>query len=242
MFNQLIDLSNTSLKEGMFTAIPAIVIKVHSGNQLRYDVQPSIQQTNQGGDEANYGAIYHVPCVMPKSVTGGLSFKISVGDSVLAIFSQRGLESWKSSSKIGINKRPNDSLMHIKDAIIIPCLFPFSLSPNNSNSNPDDTVVNCNNSEIRIEDVGGDIISTTVKDYKINAANNYSSSAIEYTVNGTKYTNNTTAYFTQDVFITGNLSVGGDLVVTGSITAGGLKVLANIDVDGIVTATNFITK
>ena len=59
---------------------------------------------------------------------------------------------------------------------------------------------------------------------------------IEYTVNGTKYTNNTTAYFTQDVFITGNLSVGGDLVVTGSITAGGLKVLANIDVDGIVTA------
>ena len=42
MFNELIDASNTSLKEGLFTALPAVIIKVHSGNELRYDIQPTI--------------------------------------------------------------------------------------------------------------------------------------------------------------------------------------------------------
>ena len=70
------------------------------------------------------------------------------------------------------------------------------------------------------------LISTTVKDYKINAANNYSSSAIEY-INGILIIQQPI----HKMFLL--LEVGGDLVVTGSIT--GLKV-QNIDVDGIVTA------
>ena len=96
MFNELIDASNTSLKEGLFTALPAVIIKVHSGNELRYDIQPTISQKNKDGEDKPYTAIYHVPAALPKSVTGGLSFELSVGDGVLAIFSQRGLEAWKS--------------------------------------------------------------------------------------------------------------------------------------------------
>ena len=72
MFNELIDASNTSLKEGLFTALPAVIIKVHSGNELRYDIQPTISQKNKDGEDKPYTA--YLPCAcgsLPnKSVTG----------------------------------------------------------------------------------------------------------------------------------------------------------------------------
>lgn len=226
MFNELLDASSNSLREGLFTSIPAVVINVHSGKQLRYDVQPTIKQD----DQSDYAAIYHVPAVMPKSSTGGLSFEIGVGDSVLLVFSQRGLETWKGSSSIGMNRRPNGSLLNIKDAIIIPCLFPFSLSPNNSNSNPNDTVVNCRGSEVRIEKSTGNVIVNTTNDVVINAANNV-------TVNSSNYINNAESMFSKNVNISGDLEVGGDISVGGNLTVGG-----EVDVGSVVKAVAFIQK
>lgn len=207
MFNELIDASNTSLKEGLFTALPAVIIKVHSGNELRYDIQPTISQKNKDGEDKPYTAIYHVPAALPKSVTGGLSFELSVGDGVLAIFSQRGLEAWKSSnSASSINKRNDYAIMNMKDAVIIPCVFPFSASPNNNNPAPEDTVLNCKSTEVRIEKGSGNVVVNT---------------GTEVIVNANKTTNNSNTFYTKNVDVSGDVSVGGSFTVSGDITVGG---------------------
>jgi phage baseplate assembly protein gpV len=115
----------------MYTSIPCVVLTVHGelSNQ-KVDVQPVINTFYQDGTDEEHPPILGVPVIFPASRTSMLSFPINVGDTVLCVFSQRGIDNFKIGS--GSPTVPTDYRSHNKkDAIAIPGLFPFSKALNN---------------------------------------------------------------------------------------------------------------
>lgn len=120
--------------EQMNTAIPAIVIRVISdlqGSQI--DVQPSINFKGYDGTTQERSTILNVPVVFPCSSTSAITFPLNPGDPVLLIFSQRGLDAWKSGN--GYPSTPTDYRMHaVQDCFAIPCPMPTSRSVNSQSN------------------------------------------------------------------------------------------------------------
>ncbi len=115
--------------EDVWTAIRCTVIKVTNAEENRVDVQPSINQLFKDDTTIPYSTIFNVPIVFPCTKRSALSFPIAVGDSVLCVFSQRGLDSFKASN--GYPTTPTDlRKFSSRDAIAIPGLLPFNKSIN----------------------------------------------------------------------------------------------------------------
>lgn len=115
----------------MYTAIPCIVLTVHTSlTDCRIDVQPSINTLYKNDVVEEHPPILSVPVMFPSSSTSALTFPINVGDTVLCVFSQKGIDNFKKGS--GSPTRPVDFRRFDKrDAIAIPGLFPFGKSVNN---------------------------------------------------------------------------------------------------------------
>lgn len=130
-FEEVLKLSFRTGALGMYTAIPCVVVTVHGNlNDQKVDVQPSVNTLYKDGADEEHPPILGVPVVFPASRTSMLSFPINVGDTVLCVFSQRGMDNFKIGS--GNPTTPTDYRHHNKkDAIAIPGLFPFSKALNN---------------------------------------------------------------------------------------------------------------
>ena len=156
--------------ENVYTAIPAIVITVREEfKELSVDVQPTINIKTLSGEIVERPPILNVPVQMPIFKRGGLTFPVSVNDTVLLVFSMRGLDLWKRSA--GYPSSPSDFRKFDKrDAVAIPGVFPFQNSPNNPAKHiwPHSTqdVVLVNNlgtdgeTEVRILNGGGVVVNT----------------------------------------------------------------------------------
>ena len=119
-----------NLIKGVWTAMPCIVVTIESLDQQQIDIKPLIHQLTRGGDIKERPTIFSVPIVYPSSKSSAFTFPIVAGDIVLAVFSMRGLEAFKTSN--GTPTTPLDfSKNDIKDAMAIPGLFPWSLANNN---------------------------------------------------------------------------------------------------------------
>lgn len=158
----------------MYTAIPGTVITVRDGlNQQSVDVQPVISLRNEEGDDyTERPPIVNVPLQMPITSLGGLSIPIQKGDSVMLIFSMRGLDVWKRGG--GGSAPPSDMRMFdIRDCVAIPGTYPFSQSPNNpqGRSNGHDTsdvvlvhnIGSGNEVEIRLKTNGDVVVNSPQK-------------------------------------------------------------------------------
>lgn len=115
-------------QESVNTAIPAVVLSVkEEGRKLLLDVQPSVSILNRDGTVVAQASILNVPCQQPASSVGGMIFPVAVGDTVLLVFSQRGIDTWKYGS--GSPAAPSDYRKFDKrDCVAIPCIFPVSKS------------------------------------------------------------------------------------------------------------------
>lgn len=116
----------------MYTAIPCVVIGVHSNlSSAKVDVQPSVNDLYADSVSVEHAPILSVPVIFPSSKTSALTFPVNVGDTVLCVFSQRGMDNFKLGD--GSPTAPSDFRKFDKrDAVAIPGLFPFSKSPNDS--------------------------------------------------------------------------------------------------------------
>jgi hypothetical protein len=113
----------------IYVTMVAVVTGVSKLNECRIDVQPIVNKKYIDGEILEYPEILSVPVQFPSSSTSALTFPINQGDNVLLVFSQKGLDVFKSgatSAHDPIDMRSFDK----RDAIAIPCVNPFSKSIN----------------------------------------------------------------------------------------------------------------
>ncbi len=217
-----------------FTSIPCTIINLRDINTQRVDVQPCINTIGPDGSDKESATILSVPLMFPSTSTSALTLKVSVGDTVLCVFSQRCVDLFKSGD--GKPARPLDLRKFDKrDAIAIPGLFPFSKAINNPNKrkwthNTNDTVLvhnigKANETEIRFKDDGSLIINST---------NEFTLNCSKATVNAPSVVNGT-ATVNGDATISGNASISGNLDVTGNIHSTG-TVTGDTDVKSGLTS------
>ena len=113
----------------VYTAIPCRVEKVDSAEEARVTVKPLIKQLLTDGTSVERPVLLGVPLMTLASGSSVVHLPVNEGDTVLCVFSMRGLDAFKSGS--GEIEAPTDFRVFDKrDAIAIPGLFPFSEHPN----------------------------------------------------------------------------------------------------------------
>ena len=149
---------------GMYTAIPAEVTGVRNLEESRIDCTPLVNTVYPSlEDGVQFPTILNVPLIYPSSSTSAVTFPVNVGDTVLLVFAQKSLDVFKGGTTSP--HPPNDYRVFDKrDAIAIPCIWPFQESKNKQSSrslphNPTDMVVahnlgTDNEAEIRISQDG----------------------------------------------------------------------------------------
>lgn len=114
----------------VYTALPCRIVQVVDNlEDLRVDVQPLIDTKYSDGTSEEHSLILGVPVIFPQGRMSMLSFPLFVDDTVLCVFSQRGLDNFKSGS--GQPAPAADMrMMDSRDAVAIPGLVPFAKSLN----------------------------------------------------------------------------------------------------------------
>jgi len=198
---QLVDAQIDYRLAGHYTALLCIVTQVRDLEEARVDVQPLINKQYKDGEVQEYPAILSVPVLFPCSSVGGVVFPIVQGDTVLVVFNKSNIDVFKAGATT-----PHDPIdersFNIRDAVAIPCVFPFSKTPNKNKTvaySKDDVIITNNigtaqESEIRINKTGGITLTspTTVNVVCPNVA------------------------FSGNLAVTGNIAITGNLAVTGT--------------------------
>lgn len=225
----------------MHTAIPAVVVRIKDLGTKCVDVQPSLSIRDEDGTiEVERSIIYNVPVVMPCTKDGGITFPMSVGDTVLLVFSMRGLSNWKRESATKVSPE-SMNVMSPSDAIAIAGLHQFPNSPNkpssrNNKHNTNDVVLvhnigKENEVEIRLDRSGNVTINSpknvivncnkaevNSKDFLINT-NLYKVSAQDVIYSSGSFIIGTGAYAmsaTDSATSTGTISHNGNFILDGT--------------------------
>lgn len=121
----------SSALEDLIVCTPCAVVTVHDNlEELRIDVQPLIQKITPDGETIDEPVIYSIPVIFPSTSTSAVTMPLSVGDSVLCIFSRYNTDTFKSSD--GEVVAPSDyRSFDYRDCFAIPCVWPFKKSINN---------------------------------------------------------------------------------------------------------------
>ena len=221
-----------SQMSNIHTAIPCIVVAVRDGlNGQMVDIQPTINQKFQDGGVKERPVILGVPIAFPVSKTAGFTFPIASGDTGIAIFSMRNMDSWKSG-----NGRPstpaNFAKMDKGDAMFIPGIQPPGMAVNNPakhvlTHDTKDTVVFSNlgaaECEVRLKADGSIEINTSNQPVVINCS--------DATINASTSVNINTPSMVVDADVTtwiGNINLQGNLVQIGNYTITGVATFNGI--------------
>lgn len=164
----------------VYTAIPGIVVTVRNNlEDMTLDVQPTLNVKNKDGSVEERPVVVNVPFQFPSSSTAALTFPINVGDSVLLIYSMRGLDTWKRGT--GRLVTPTDFRKFDKrDCFAIPGIHPMSESINDpqkrfwAHDTSDAVLVNNigtpQEQEVRLK-ANGNVIVNTRQDVEVNCNN-----------------------------------------------------------------------
>lgn len=117
----------------LMTAIPAIVVSADRIQESVVAVKPAVNEVTLDGRVISWPEIVDVPLIFPCSTTSAITFPIGAGDTVLLVFSMRGVDEWKRGS--GGMATPQDRRNHsLQDAVAIPGLQVIGRSRNNNSS------------------------------------------------------------------------------------------------------------
>lgn len=233
----LIISSFDSQMNNVYTAIPCVVVAVRDGlNGQMVDIQPSINQQFKDGTVKERPAIYGVPVSFPVSSTAGITFPIKVGDTGMAHFSMRNMDTWKSGN--GLPSTPsNQAKMSQGDAVFYPGIQPQGKAVNNPGKHSlahstDDIVVFQNlggtESEVRLKADGSIEINTSNKPVIINCSVATINALEEVNINTPQMNINAA----QTTWI-GNLTLNGNFIQSGNYTATGVQTF-----NGIIFSTH----
>lgn len=228
------------LSNNQFTAIPCIVVAIRENlNTQVVDIQPTLNQKLKDGSVKERPPILGVPVVFPASKTAAFTFPISVGDTGLAVFSMRSIETWKQGNGYP-STPPNFSKMDKSDAIFIPGLQPTQLAINNPakrlwpHSTSDAVMVNnigtTQEVEVRLQSSGSIVINTN-QDATINCANAsiVATTSIDLTAPSMSVSVGNTSW-------TGNITHVGNYTQTGTYTLDAINM--NTHVHPIVSGSS----
>ncbi len=111
--------------KGVYTVMPGI-IRSYNPTTKRARVEPAIQLQRTDGTMQSRPQIANVPVNFPSG--GGFVFlpPIAVGDSVICLFSQRGLSRFKETFDVSA---PDEGFFDIKDAMVIPGFGSLEITP-----------------------------------------------------------------------------------------------------------------
>ncbi len=120
--DQVIDGAIESKLYDLHTWLPAKIVKV-KGNQ-KVDIQPLLKRKYKDGTLVLLPVIQDVPVYMPRGAAFYIKLPVAVGDTGIALFSERSLDVWKVQ---GGTVDPQDPRRHdISDAVFLPGLYPFN--------------------------------------------------------------------------------------------------------------------
>lgn len=133
--------------EHIYTAMPAKVISVENlEDEQTIDIQPNIVDVFRDHRNVELPPVLDVPVVFPSAGGGILSFPIKVGDTVLAVFSQKSIDEWVNSNDDFKYYTPADMRSYdLNDAIAIPGLY---TKKTNLHPNPNDVELKYGDSKI----------------------------------------------------------------------------------------------
>lgn len=223
VINGLVEANTSRLN----TSLPGVIVKVRTDDYSVFlDVQPTVNMLTGAGESVPRSVILNVPTIMPLSSTGGLQFELNIGDPVLLVFSQRGLEAWKGSD--GKPSVPTSMRMFDpRDCVAIPCVFPKQITPanpskhKNSHSASDVVLVHnigkSNEVEIRLKK-SGDVV--------INCPGTVTVNSPQTIVNSDEATVNA------ETTINGNTVINGTLTVSVSVASPILAAGTSLTVQG----------
>ena len=238
--------------EGVYTAIPAIILVVkEKQRKLLVDVQPLVSIKTREDEVIPESSILNVPLQMPASSVGGTVFPVKAGDNVLLVFSKRAIDTWKYGE--GTPRPPNDFRVFSKnDCIAIPCIYPAGMSIVDSSKHSGDYGVGDviifnqratgNSTEIILKENGDVIVNSpktvtvNCKDSIVNSSNSSTYNTDSFTVNSQSFNVNTGSYSVSASSVgygTVNYSMNatGDAVSTGSYKMNGSFVLNGIVIE-----------
>lgn len=238
------ELLNNSFNYNMnnvYTAIPAIVVTVRNNlEDMTLDVQPTLNIKNKDGSIEERPVILNVPFQFPSSSTAAFTFPINVGDSVLLIFSMRGLDTWKRGT--GRQVTPTDfRKFDKKDCFAIPGIHTISNSINDpqkrfwTHSTSDAVLVNnigtSQENEVRLKSTG-DIIINTQQNVEVNCNNATVTAQADITMTCANFSLDASASITMTAPVatvsigntgwSGGISQTGDYTLTGTATFNGV--------------------
>ena len=114
----------------LMTAIHAVVVSSERILDSLVAVKPLINEVTLAGEVVEWPEILDVPLIFPCTASSAITFPVRQGDTVLLVFSMRGLDEWKRSFLGTIT--PQDRRNHsLQDAVAIPGLRPIIRSRNN---------------------------------------------------------------------------------------------------------------
>lgn len=117
------------------------IIRSYDADTRKADIQPVLNKQLLDGESEEFTVIPAIPVQMPGGNSCSISLPLQQGDMVLLVFSQKSMDAWLDSSS-GDATNPNDSRRNdLQDAIAIPGVYPFSLSPNKSLTNSENDVI-----------------------------------------------------------------------------------------------------
>lgn len=233
---ELEDLVRTSFNSqmtGIYTCIPCVVIANDKIDQQRLDVQPAINKKFKNDQVEEHPPILSVPLVFPSSSTSSFTFPIEIGDTVLCVFSQRGLDTFKENT--GKFVVPTDYRKFDKrDAIAIPGIFPFAGAVNSQSNrslphSTKDAVIGHNlgkgtEVEVRLK-ANGDVLikSPTTVTVECTDAVVTATATMTITVPTSEWTGNMT--------FTGDITFNGNMIHNGNNTQNGIYILDAVNMN-----------
>lgn len=122
LMDQVIREAIEAVLNEMNIAFPCKVI-ARKGN-AKVDIQPLLKRKYETGEVIDLPIIQDVPVQMPRGAAYWIKLPVKVGDTGLAVCSQRSLDKWLVS---GGSVDPQDPRkFDVSDAVFFPGLYPFS--------------------------------------------------------------------------------------------------------------------
>lgn len=205
---------------GLYTCIPCVVISNSEIASQRIDVQPVVNKKFKNDNVEQHPVILAVPLVFPSSSTSALTFPVNVGDTVLCVFSQRGLDTFKNSDSDSRFVTPVDFRKFDKrDAIAIPGLFPFSESVNSVSNR---SLPHSTTDMVMAHNLGGNEVEIRLKpDGSLNIK---SPTSVNVECQ-------TATIQCPDTSWTGNMTYTGTITLNGDLVQAGLHILDGINMN-----------
>ena len=113
------------------TALPGIINSIDLSTR-RAQIQPALNQIKTDGTTIELPVLVDVPILMPQTKNYLISLPLEAGDSVMLLFSQRGLAQFKASYEQSLPSQ--ESFFSIHDAVAIPAFGALSSTPADSNA------------------------------------------------------------------------------------------------------------